>query len=670
MFKKITVFIFFLSIGSIYLHNLTRDIYSGDIGDLVTAAYVGGVAHPPGYPLFSLLGFILSHLPLPLPVVSRVGLISVFSSLIGLVIYYKFAFKVTKSVFLSLLSTSILAFSYLFWLTAEVPEGLGLNNFFAIVILYLSLKFYESKKTKYLYLLALFAGLSMTNQLNIITLFPAVIILILTHRKYIFSNKRFLFALLFFLLGYSIYIYVPIAASRNPPINWDNATNLKNFLRLILRADYGGLAPKKAFTVPFEVRIINVIDYLKTIVLIFSYQVLFLALLGLVQLFKKNKTILLALCLAFLFSGILSIFYTAATISVAAAWGILERYYTLSTVVLMFVVPYGFVLIRDFLNSKFSKPIYSYLLIGYFLIIPILLLKYNFPKTDLSKTKIGNNLARNVFSQVPKNSVLFVTGDNTTFSIWYLYYVLKERQDIDIINPPGVGNNLYLDKEINDFYKKHPDTQLKDVIAKTFDVIRKKRRMFTTYEINPMPKGTILIPKGLVFEIINTEDFPNEEDYLASMEKNWSKVKVQRRETLALAEQNFIASEIPFIYSMGLVRVGNFLNDRYNKPKKAEYYYRRALWIDDSNPQAYSGLALSQFKGYADCSQSIENMKKAITLYPIWKMYYLRLYTLYDKCGVDIKIRQKFKAEYKNLFREEIDVLLRPARLLDTNKKN
>ena len=52
------------------------------------------------------------------------------------------------------------------------------------------------------------------------------------------------------------------------------------------------------------------------------------------------------------------------------------------------------------------------------------------------------------------------------------------------------------------------------MIAKTFDVIRKKRRMFTTYEINPMPKGTILIPKGLVFEIINTEDFPNEEDLL------------------------------------------------------------------------------------------------------------------------------------------------------------
>ena len=53
--KKITIrhgilFLFFSSIALIYLHNLTRDIYSGDIGDLVTAASVFGVPHPPGYP--------------------------------------------------------------------------------------------------------------------------------------------------------------------------------------------------------------------------------------------------------------------------------------------------------------------------------------------------------------------------------------------------------------------------------------------------------------------------------------------------------------------------------------------------------------------------------------------------------------------------------------------
>jgi len=81
LFTNIFIFLFFSFIGIIYFHNLTRDIYGGDIGDLVTSAYVFGVAHPPGYPLFSLIGYIFSHLPIALPVVSKVGLISVFSSL-------------------------------------------------------------------------------------------------------------------------------------------------------------------------------------------------------------------------------------------------------------------------------------------------------------------------------------------------------------------------------------------------------------------------------------------------------------------------------------------------------------------------------------------------------------------------------------------------------------
>src|SRR3989344_8286706 len=52
--------LFFLSVSLLYLKNLTRDIYAGDLGDLVTAAYVFGVPHPPGYALFTLLGSILS----------------------------------------------------------------------------------------------------------------------------------------------------------------------------------------------------------------------------------------------------------------------------------------------------------------------------------------------------------------------------------------------------------------------------------------------------------------------------------------------------------------------------------------------------------------------------------------------------------------------------------
>src|SRR5437588_11859620 len=40
----------------LYLRTLCPTVYLGDPGDFCTAIVTGGVPHPPGYPLFSLLG--------------------------------------------------------------------------------------------------------------------------------------------------------------------------------------------------------------------------------------------------------------------------------------------------------------------------------------------------------------------------------------------------------------------------------------------------------------------------------------------------------------------------------------------------------------------------------------------------------------------------------------
>jgi len=74
--KLISIGLFFLFF-IVYILNSSRSIYAGDVGDLVSAAAVGGVAHPPGYPLFTFLGFILTHLHLGSSPAFQVGLISV-----------------------------------------------------------------------------------------------------------------------------------------------------------------------------------------------------------------------------------------------------------------------------------------------------------------------------------------------------------------------------------------------------------------------------------------------------------------------------------------------------------------------------------------------------------------------------------------------------------------
>lgn len=654
--KKITIFIFFLSVLILYILNLTRDVYSGDIGDLVTAACVHGVAHPPGYPLFTLLGGILCELPFPFPPVSKVGLISVFASVVGLIFYYKLASRITKSLFLSLLSTSILAFSYLFWLHAEIPEVFGLNNFFIIIILYFAILFYQEKKKKYLYLLAFFTGLSLTHHHTILFILPAALLLALKHIKYILKKKTIIFySLLLFILGLLPYLYVPIAASREPVINWGEATSLQNFIDLILRKDYGGFSPIVVDRVPLAVKLILVKDYFRTLVSTYSYQIIFVFVLGILTMFRFSKLILFSLLFVFLFSGAGFIFYGANPYSTPTAIGIVERFYTLSFVVFMFFIPYGFLFIKNILNHFFSKKIYSFLILSYFLIIPFTLVKYNYAKTNLSQTHIGNNLARDILSNLPKNSTLFLSGDTIIFNVWYLNFVLGYRKDIDIINPERVGANKYLEEEKAKYKKSNPNTKQNEVLEKTLDEIAKKKSVFSTYAIEHNPSNTILLPKGLVFEIIHKDDAPSKEKYLKETEEILKKLQRPRRESLTQADNNVLAPEVPLFYSNALVRVGDFLDAYYKDSRKAEHYYRRALWFDNQNPSAYAGLALSQYKAFHDCNESLKNMQTAIDIYPVWNKYYLQKFLIYQGCDTDKKIIENFTKHYLLTFKSNLE---------------
>src|SRR3954471_13039575 len=61
----------------IYLLTVSPSINFIDSGELISALYEPGIAHPPGYPLYTLLGYVVSHL-LPGQVAWRVNVISAF----------------------------------------------------------------------------------------------------------------------------------------------------------------------------------------------------------------------------------------------------------------------------------------------------------------------------------------------------------------------------------------------------------------------------------------------------------------------------------------------------------------------------------------------------------------------------------------------------------------
>ena len=99
------LFLFLLTIV-LYIHNLSRGVYGGDVGDFLTAIAVNGVPHPSGYPLFIILGILLKILPFNAPLAFKVGLISVFSSALSVVLLYCISLDLTNKKFISFITFS------------------------------------------------------------------------------------------------------------------------------------------------------------------------------------------------------------------------------------------------------------------------------------------------------------------------------------------------------------------------------------------------------------------------------------------------------------------------------------------------------------------------------------------------------------------------------------
>jgi len=192
--KKIIGILLGVLILGVYFYWQTKSVYGGDAGDLVSAAYLKGVAHPPGYPLYTFLGYLLTKVPYS-TVAWRVGLLSVIPSALTVVaLFFLISQELSsgyhpelssKSSNPALIACLTLAFSYLFWLYAEVPEVFALHSLFVVSLTYTLFLWSEKKDNRLLYLFSFFFGLSLCHHHIILFLVPAF-------AYWIYKNKGFL----------------------------------------------------------------------------------------------------------------------------------------------------------------------------------------------------------------------------------------------------------------------------------------------------------------------------------------------------------------------------------------------------------------------------------------------------------------------------------------------
>ncbi len=177
------------AIAAAYLLTLQRTIGRADTFEFQVVGPSLGIAHPTGYPLYTLLGKLFSLLPLG-KIATRVNLTSVVAGTAAVILVYLILRRrLDVGPVAASIGALIFGLSPLFWSQAVVAEVYALHNAFAAAILLLTLRLIDPPGRLSLppwkntggtalagQVFALFAliGLSLTNHLTTVLLLPAV----------------------------------------------------------------------------------------------------------------------------------------------------------------------------------------------------------------------------------------------------------------------------------------------------------------------------------------------------------------------------------------------------------------------------------------------------------------------------------------------------------------
>lgn len=229
-----------------YLKTLSPSIAGGDSGEIVAEGCELGVAHPPGYPLLTMIIHAISeYAPIDFTVAQCVNAMSaMFTALAAIFLGYSVRSLSPKSigVFGAVLAMGLFAFSPLIWQYAVTAEVFPLNTLFASFIVYLVVDFSQRRKLATAYLGAFVCGIAGCNQHTIVLYeIPLILWMLTLLYEDILQQPLILIKLgVLFVLGLVPYVYMPISDMLNPrPGAWGHVTTFQGFLHHFLRRDYG-----------------------------------------------------------------------------------------------------------------------------------------------------------------------------------------------------------------------------------------------------------------------------------------------------------------------------------------------------------------------------------------------------------------------------------------------
>ena len=515
-----------------------------DSDEIITVSYTLGVAHPPSYPLYTILGKIFTLIPLPLSIAGRVNLLNsllhslsiFFLFLTATLIFNKFFKRKIEVIIFSAFTSLLVTFSITFWLFSIITEVFSLNTFFVSLLLFLlfyltSLDTIRNRQfiDRLLLASAFIFGLALSNQQIIILLAPVFLLILFFFQPSILKNLKLLGLCIFLsALGFLLpYIYLPLASAANPHIDWNHPVTYQAVFQNITRQFFGDINPSgKAylggnFTVAKS--IYGSIFFLGFLVDNFITPLLLLSILGLLFLITKRQFKLLSILLLGVLAGgyFFSLYanYPAQSpdnVYQIMSQGVHQRFYLSSLLFVSILISLGAAYVYQ-ISQKISFKL-SYLILTITFLYLFKVGYYHFLEIDKTNLTIAHTFGREVLESLEQDSILFCVTEQGCFTSLYMQLVEGVRPDIIIgptnfvMNPPSAFKQRYPDLIKTTF----PYTTTHDSFAYVRDIIRTnldKHPLYTIGMTNYLNNLSVygidgnpfyLIPNGCTFQISTT----------------------------------------------------------------------------------------------------------------------------------------------------------------------
>jgi hypothetical protein len=415
--------------GILYVLTAARDIVVGDTPDFVAAALTLGVAHAPGYPLLTMIGHVLSWLPVG-PAPFRVNLIAVLSDAAAIGVIFLTMTRLTTDRVAAGVAALLVATVPLVWRWSLEAEAFPLNNLLAAIVIYTLVRWEEQPaRTAWLVAGAFAAGLALSNHMTIVLLGPAILLVVWRQRAVLVARPAVV-AICFMVVAAGLlpYVYIPWAASKHPFLNTGGVSSISSLVALVTRADYGSsqlVAEGANAGGTFGSRISALLGS-------FTIPEGLLIVLGALAAWRSRRNYLAFAALAFLVAGPAFMAYANMDLSQPYGLWVLQRFFLLSHVILAPLVALGVALAIELVGARLAGgPRVAMAAIGAVVFLAAgASIATHYRALDQSSSHVASTYAEDILNSLEPHAILFGSGDDVVFTVTYLQAVEHVRPDV------------------------------------------------------------------------------------------------------------------------------------------------------------------------------------------------------------------------------------------------